>query len=46
MTSFKEGQGSFWNTLQIPLDANARGERLMLRLITPTGTAYSRTIRP
>lgn len=46
VTSFKEGQDSFRNTLQIPLDASVRGERLMLRLVTPTGTVSSRTIRP
>ena len=46
VTSFKEGQGSFRNSLQIPLDASVRGERLMLRLFTPTGTVYSRSIRP
>lgn len=46
VASFKEGQESFKNTLQIPLDDSVRGERLMLRLITPTGTVSSRTIRP
>lgn len=46
VTSFKEGQDSFRNTLQIPLDASVRGERLILRLVTPTGTVSSRPIRP
>ena len=46
VTSFREDQDSFINSLRIPLDASLRGERLMLRLITPTGTVYSRSIRP
>ena len=46
VTSFKEGQESFKNNLQIPLDASVRGERLILRLITPTGTVSSRISRP
>ena len=46
VTSFREERSSFRKTLSIPLDTNLRGERLMLRLFTPTGTVYSRSIRP
>ena len=46
VTSFSVDQESFRKTLSIPLDASLRGERLMLRLFTPTGTVYSRSIRP
>lgn len=46
VTSFREDQESFTRSLRIPLDASVRGERLMLRLITPEGTVYSRSIRP
>ena len=46
VTSFREDQESFARSLRIPLDASVRGERLVLRLITPTGTVSSRFIRP
>lgn len=46
VTSFREDPESFTKSLRIPLDASVRGERLMLRLITPEGTVYSRSIRP
>jgi len=46
VTAFKDSLGFFRNTLQIPLDSGYSGERVMLRLVTPTGTVYSRSIRP
>ena len=46
VTAFKDSLGFFRNTLQIPLDSAYGGERVMLRLVTPTGTVYSRSIRP
>lgn len=46
VTSFREDEVSFRNTLRTPLDASLRGERLYLRLFTPTGTVYSRSIGP